>query len=64
MGQTINSYLKEMEQPENSSKNETIEQLRLIQEMFVTKIETGKSKMKVAATADKHFPEKRPLLEQ
>ena len=56
MGQTINSYLKEMEEPENSSKDETIEQLRQIQQMFVTRIETGTSKMKGAATADKHFP--------
>ena len=58
MGQTISSYLKGMEQPENSSKDETIEQLRLIQQMLVTKLETETNKMRVAATEDKHFPVK------
>ena len=47
-----------MEQPENSSKDETIEQLRLIQQMLVTKLETETNKMRVAATEDKHFPVK------
>lgn len=47
-----------MEPPGSSSKDETIEQLWLIQQMLVTKIETETSKMRVTATEDKRLPVK------
>jgi len=50
MGQTISSYLKGMGELENNSKDETIEQLRLIQQKLVTMIKTETNKMRVAAT--------------
>ena len=58
MGQTISSYLKGMGELENNSKDETIEQLRLIQQKLVTMIKTETNKMGVAATEDKRFPVK------
>ena len=56
MGQTISSFTKGTDQSENDNKEETNEQLQLIQQMLATKIETGTKKMKVAAIEDKQFP--------
>ena len=56
MGQTISSFTKGTEQSENDNKEETIEQLQLIQQMLATKIETETKKMRVAAIEDKRFP--------
>ena len=56
MGQTISSFTKGTEHSENDNKEETIEQLQLIQQMLATKIETETNKMRVAAIEDKRFP--------
>ena len=56
MGQTISSFTKGTEHSENDNKEETIEQLQLIQQMLATKIETETKKMRVAAIEDKRFP--------
>ena len=56
MGQTISGFTKGTEQSENDNKEETIEQLQLIQQMLTTKIGTERNRMRVAATEDKRFP--------
>ena len=56
MGQTISSFTKGTEQSENNNKEETIDQLQLIQQMLATKIGTETNKMRVAASEDKRFP--------
>ena len=46
MGQTSGSYLKSMKQSKIGSKDETIEQLGLIKQMFVAKFETVAKKLR------------------
>ena len=58
MGQTSGSYLKSMKQSKIGSKDETIEQLGLIQQMLVAKTETVAKKMRDDANEDKRFPVK------
>ena len=58
MGQTINSFRKELEieQLQDSNKNETIEQLTRIQQTLATKLETKTNEMRAAANKDESFP--------
>ena len=56
MGQTSSSYLKSMKQSKIGSKDETIEQLGLIQQMLVAKTETEAKKIRDDANEDKRFP--------
>jgi len=56
MGQTINSFKKEIEQLQDSNKNETIEQFTRIQQTLATKLETKTNEMRAAATKDESFP--------
>ena len=58
MGQTSGSYLKSMKQSKIGSKDETIEQLGLIEQMLVAKTETVAKKMRDDANEDKRFPVK------
>lgn len=58
MGQTSGSYLKSMKQSKIGSKDETIEQLGLIQQMLVAKTETVAKKLRDDAIEDKRFPVK------
>lgn len=56
MGQTFGSFTKETERSADRTKDETIEQLQLIQQMLAVKLETETNKMRAAAIEDKHFP--------
>ena len=52
----MSSFTKGTEQSEIDNKEETIEQLQLIQQMLTTKIGTETNRMRVTATEDKRFP--------